>query len=387
MDYILMHKDTPVTDIVLDSGGYMPKHSQKFLNKDLAPMRERRREDWISSWWEKRAVPKNQGDIKYVLDERGYNALVDYALTEYLLDNLGLSLTDCYWVKPQDSDLTWSDVNCFDNDFDDNLIEDKPKSDMLSPNASLQGQIEKNWITMGDKRYLVKGNRYISCAESINEVIASKIHEMQGHPHVTYSLCHIDNKDYDHGCYCPAFTDQTHEAIIAYDIITYVCQLPFTYFYDELINAGDVLGYDKDKLRADLEYQIMTDFIISNRDRHMGNISLLRNPDTLEYYGMAPIYDSGKSMFVGKYDIPKDNETLLKQRVNSFAETEVGLLAYVTDRNLVDTSKLPDRNYIISMYAENDSTMNMERIIQIADAYERKISLLRDFQLGKIVLN
>ena len=31
-----------------------------------------------------------------------------------------------------------------------------------------------------------------------------------------------------------------------------------------------------------MDYEIMTDFLMSNTDRHMNNIALLRNPDTLE---------------------------------------------------------------------------------------------------------
>lgn len=48
----------------------------------------------------------------------------------------------------------------------------------------------------------------------------------------------------------------------------------------------------------------MTDYLLSNTDRHMNNISVVRNPDTLEILGMAPIYDSGNSMF---YNISYDN--------------------------------------------------------------------------------
>ena len=45
----------------------------------------------------------------------------------------------------------------------------------------------------------------------------------------------------------------------------------------------------------------MTDYLLSNTDRHMNNISVMRNPDTLEILGFAPIYDSGNSMF---YNVP-----------------------------------------------------------------------------------
>ncbi len=40
---------------------------------------------------------------------------------------------------------------------------------------------------------------------------------------------------------------------------------------------------------------IVLDYIIANEDRHLNNFGLLRNAETLEWYGFAPIYDSGSS--------------------------------------------------------------------------------------------
>ena len=42
---------------------------------------------------------------------------------------------------------------------------------------------------------------------------------------------------------------------------------------------------------------LTVDFIIANTDRHYNNFGFLRNPDTLEWLGLAPVFDSGTSMF------------------------------------------------------------------------------------------
>ena len=42
---------------------------------------------------------------------------------------------------------------------------------------------------------------------------------------------------------------------------------------------------------------LTVDFIIANTDRHYNNFGFLRNPDTLEWIGLAPVFDSGTSMF------------------------------------------------------------------------------------------
>lgn len=120
----------------------------------------------------------------------------------------------------------------------------------------------------------------------------------------------------------------------------------------------------------EMEYQMQVDFIISGRDRHLNNIAILRDADTLQFKRMAPIFDSGKSMFI-RQDIPDNNKALLSLRTESFAATELQLMKYVQNRKLVDISKLPGRDVISDLY-HCDSQMSDRRISDICDAYERK---------------
>ena len=41
---------------------------------------------------------------------------------------------------------------------------------------------------------------------------------------------------------------------------------------------------------------MVLDYIIGNHDRHTNNFGLVRNADTLEWIGPAPIFDSGTSL-------------------------------------------------------------------------------------------
>ena len=78
----------------------------------------------------------------------------------------------------------------------------------------------------------------------------------------------------------------------------------------------------EDELRPFLEYQIMTDFILSGRDRHLSNISVLRDASSLKFIQPAPIYDSGKSMFVND-SVPDNYKDMLKIPTESFASNEL----------------------------------------------------------------
>lgn len=72
-------------------------------------------------------------------------------------------------------------------------------------------------------------------------------------------------------------------------------------FYYVLKNVCLNFGISEEDFDSFMDYEIMTDYLLTNTDRHMNNISVIRNPDTLEVLGFAPIYDSGNSMY---YNIP-----------------------------------------------------------------------------------
>ena len=54
---------------------------------------------------------------------------------------------------------------------------------------------------------------------------------------------------------------------------------------------------------------LVLDYIIANTDRHWNNFGVIRNADTRCYIDIAPIYDSGTSMWVNESEKqinPKD---------------------------------------------------------------------------------
>jgi hypothetical protein len=42
---------------------------------------------------------------------------------------------------------------------------------------------------------------------------------------------------------------------------------------------------------------ITLDYLIANTDRHLNNFGIIRNADTLEWIGPAPVFDSGTSLW------------------------------------------------------------------------------------------
>ena len=105
----------------------------------------------------------------------------------------------------------------------------------------------------------------------------------------------------------------------------------------------------------------------------------MRNPDTLQILGFAPIYDSGNSMF---YNVPYENLNQVRLddiRTHSFIEKEVKLLQYVRNRTLVDIDKA---EMDFEIY-KKDVVERHIRIPVLKELYERKREKLRIFQNGK----
>ena len=59
----------------------------------------------------------------------------------------------------------------------------------------------------------------------------------------------------------------------------------------------NILNAEEDLLKI-----ILLDYIIANIDRHSYNISFIHDSDTLQWKGLSPVYDSGKSMFLNHRD-------------------------------------------------------------------------------------
>lgn len=380
MEYFLMRKDDIVTLCDMTPDGQMISWSDRFMAPELAPLEYRAHEQYLRSWWKNRQVPISQGRIKSMLEQNGISDPGDY-----LLRNLGLSLTDYYWMKPLGADLKWKDVNLYDNDFKSGkLVKFRSASGYsgstgdysgLTADSSLRGELEKSWDIQGGGCFLIKGNHGMLSSESINEVIATEFHKKQGYDNYTpYRLIRIKDKPYDYGCCSRAFTDQNHEFVSAHAVLSSEKNEGGMDDFDRLIDICGRHGIDTDQLRRDLEYQIMSDYVLTNIDRHMENIGFLRDADTLEFIRMAPIFDSGKAFSPG-FTVPCTEEELDTIQVNSFRQTEPELLELVSDSSVLDLSGLLSEDEVYRLYRK-DSRMWEGRIDSAIWLYKKKIEML-----------
>ena len=280
--------------------------------------------------------------------------------------------------------LRWNDVNLFCNEFRD-PVGDMQVGDIeaptlqpdgcYSPSSSLQGELNKKWLIIQGKRYLLKGNHGGNSQESLNEVFASLLHRKQGlFPYVDYK-CVMREPQGQFFCICECFTSDQVEFIPAIDVVNSMKKDNAISQYEHFIEVAVGNGMTESEVRAFLEYQILTDYIISNTDRHLGNFGVLRDGKTLQYIGMAPIFDSGNSMFWNQPLLPCHSD-LKDIRVNSFRSKEHQLLELVSNKDAIQFSHLPSEEELYLIYRQDPM---IARPDAIALGYKKKIKMLESF--------
>lgn len=391
--FLLKHENDIVASLHIDlMDGSIRK--VKIENEELLPPGGNLSTEELRRWWIRRAVPQLRGNIKKVLEESG-----TINTQSLLLQNLGISLSDHYWICPADYSLLWEQINPYENDFRDTIgeIQFRPSSQFdyngssFVPGASLQGELKKKWVIGDDgDRYLIKGNYGLSFQQSINEVIATKIHEKQNKmPYTTYDLIQIElDEEQALGCICRNFANKNVEFIPAYDVVSSVKKRNDLSEYESFIAICGINGLDKEYVRSYLEYQILTDFIITNTDRHFNNFGVLRDVKTLKYIDIAPIFDSGNSMLWNRRFLPekeKIKSSLFSVPVTSFKNSEPELLKYIRDFSAVDLSKLPSDQLIMDLLDKDN--MESKRVENLMNWFHAKVDVIQELQLGKKLEN
>ena len=361
-EYDLMHKDDVVASLQLDDLSGAILKVTPGANPELLPLGGSQGADSLRKWWLRRAVPISQGNIAALLQQEGIPST-----QSLLVRNLGLSLSDHYWIRPQKSDLTWKDVSPFSNAFGD--LSETASAQFYSPEAALQGDLIKKWVIVDDTRCLLKGNRGANSQQSLNEVLASMLHVH----YLPVKLTGSASEQY--GCICEDFASETLEFIPAIDVVDSEKKDNAVSTYEHFIHVCTEHGLPEQEVRGFLEYQVLTDFVLTNTDRHLNNFGILRDSQTLKFVRMAPIFDSGNSMF---WDAPRlpERSDCTEITVNSFRKTEAELLKLVTDRSRVRMELLPSREEIADLYAKDDSIAFVDSILT---GYEKKTMLLEQF--------
>lgn len=331
MRCILMNKNTPVLEVEYMSGVGVFTNIYVMYNMEYAPYHLRNSNSLcvqLSEWFKNRGIPSFRDRLDLLM-----HRLNVHAPSELLDKAFGLSLSDQYWLKPKDLDISYDKINFFENDFEYAPFRDaslsknsdciQNESSLYSPNNTTDGMLRKAWIIEDGIRYLLKGGYKSETLQPFNEVLASEICRRLGFDHVEYSLAIYKDMVVSK---CPCFIDVNTELITARQIMDDTID-----DYDSYIKKLGSEGIEDARIK--MENMFILDYLMLNEDRHLNNFGIIRNVNTLKWMDVAPIFDNGQSLNIQYYD-----EYKFFYEIKSFNE----IIQVVQDLNRIDIDKLQD---------------------------------------------
>ena len=105
--YQLKHKNDIGAEVLFDEEKGALSEVLSVCDESLLPLcSQNGHADNLKIWWHNRAVPQSRSDIKHLLDKEKIQTT-----QSLLLNNLGLSMTDAFWVCPAGHPIRWEDVS------------------------------------------------------------------------------------------------------------------------------------------------------------------------------------------------------------------------------------------------------------------------------------
>lgn len=337
----------------------------------------------FNKWWKNRQIPASRKGLKEVL----HNSNVYDKDNFDLLDAKAycLSLSDQYWVKGVEKEISWESINFFDNEFSEDIgkiLFNGGKTalnlNLNTPDMTSNGNYEKRWKIIDGERYLLKAGSKIYNQEPFNELIATKLYErlLNKDEYVEYSVIFDDDKAISK---CKNFITKDTELVPAWKINEYYEFLDDEDKYTHYIRCLNNLGIKDAETLTDK--MIVCDYIIANKDRHFNNFGVIRDVNTLKFIGVAPIFDNGCSLWYDENDMYVGEFFLTKP----FEEYEKTQLSLVKKLEWLDMSKLEDFPNEVKTILSMDKLLSKERINKIVDQIKLRIEFVKELKKSREV--
>lgn len=312
MKCILMNKNTSIMLVEYNTTLNVIENIYDIYNIDYAPLSISNANKTlganllkqINDWFKGRGIPSWRKDVEKLLEKLNVSSP-----EELLNKSYALSLSDQYWLKEENSNVKWQDINFFTNDFEyeayleasldssSNLTTSTDKAILRSPNNTTDGMLQKGWIIENGKRILVKGTYTSSREEPFNEWLASQISKRLGFNYCNYFVEWTDKTKLISKC--ENFVSADEEIISAYDVFKSEKKPNNINDYEFYIQTLE--KHNVPNARKNVEDMFILDYLMLNTDRHLKNFGVIRNVNTLEWVRTTPIFDTGQSMECDKY--------------------------------------------------------------------------------------
>ena len=299
--YVLMNGPYPIMEFTYhaQTESFKPGEVSDAARAPLGTVTRtgRAKADGLRTWWEHRSIPGSRAGMDEKLRQLG---LQDPSQIPFR--NLGLSLSDQYWICPEGEQLRWEDVNYFQNDFGAS-VEDwdewLAEVGLSSPDNTSEGVLPKRWICRGNERVLLKGHVPWTDQQAYNEAVASALHKrlLNEDEYVPYEVFSMEELGVVSACPCFLTADEEYVPISL--VVEAERRRQGETPYDTVMRACTNLGIRPQAAKRALSQMILCDSILANTDRHLRNFGLIRNIHDLTWH-FAPLFDTGNSLWYDK---------------------------------------------------------------------------------------
>lgn len=298
--YEIMHGERTVAQIdmqghcrIFDSGRYLP-YSLYLDDTDEELDTLVNNVTNFQYWCAGRILTLDRQYAKEILNSIGVSqAVTDRDRAQIALSCRCLSLTDIYWVKRLHEEVTFQEVNLYENHLDNTFIDVALRglqitvqNDSLIPDLSTNGRFPKAWLRSEQGFTLLKDGG-IRAVE--NELLASRVCQCFRCPQVVYQ------EDYYDGVKVSSSGLMTSRR---YSIVSR--EAFEIYAVNEGIDPAEyILELDS------YSYYMMNilDYLVGNTDRHWGNWGFLVDNETNRPVSLHPLMDFNQAFqSYGKID-------------------------------------------------------------------------------------
>ena len=311
ISYEIMHKDNVVA--VISSTGYAKDLDEEFMPYDLYLDSEEDIDTLLNNlnvfyhWCASRVLTLDRKFAKEILNCIGViQAVTDRDRANISLSYHCVSLTDVYWVREKGENVSFSNINLYDNTLNEAVVELSLKgrqmtvtNEELAQDLSTKGCFPKAWIRQEDGFKLLKDGGENSV---IRELLASKICQCFDIPQVKYNERYYEQQLV------------SESRIITSKDYSIVNRLAFGVY--ALNHNLDVLE-ECEKLDPVTFYGMnILDYLIGNNDRHQENWGVLVDNSTNKYISLYPLMDFNQSFM--DYDIIEGGvcQTLFPRKIS-----------------------------------------------------------------------
>ena len=274
------------------------------INEKLLPLYLKRVHN-ADMWLETRAIDSHRANSRLLKKALRLKEKDDISTVIHVN---GATITDNYWIKPLDSELTYSDVKFSDDYFArlalkgtyDSFNKAANSKHSKTPELTNIGSYEKCWRLIDGRWWMYKSANH---EEMFSELFVCKLGQ----------ALKMNMAIYERGDKCVKSLDFTDGASVNFE--------PAMSFMGDNEDYDDVFEKLKEicpKAIPDFVSMIFLDTIVANPDRHTANFGLLRDTKTGELLGLSPIFDHNMALISRGYPKTTTNNDLLIKLFNEF---------------------------------------------------------------------